>query len=128
MDYIIASGPVIIKNGEVLLIKDRKDPFYKFPGGTVKEGHGLKETCLRETKEEIGVKIKIIKPLETMLLWKKPHTGEKIPVVLVHWLAKIVPKQKVTKGKDILEVVWLNIKDINKYDVAPNVKYVLESL
>lgn len=125
MNYIIASGPVIIKNKKVLLIKDRKDNFYKFPGGRVEKGQGLEQTCLRETKEEIGVDIKIIKPLKTVLLWKKPGTGEEIPIILAHYSCKIKPKQKIMKGKEIREVTWINIKDLEKYNVAPNVRFLL---
>jgi len=32
---IVASGPVIIQNGKLLVNKDLKDDFYKIPGGTV---------------------------------------------------------------------------------------------
>lgn len=127
MNYIIASGPVIIKNKKVLLIKDKKDDFYKFPGGRVEKEKDLEETCLRETKEEIGVDIKIIKPLRTILLWKKPGTKENIPIILVHYLAKIKSNQKIKRGKDIQEAIWINIKDIKKFHVAPNVKKILLS-
>jgi len=37
MNSIIASGPAIIENGKLLVIKDSKDDFYKLPGGKVKE-------------------------------------------------------------------------------------------
>jgi len=38
MKYIIASGPVIIENGKLLVNKDDKDDFYKLPGGTIETG------------------------------------------------------------------------------------------
>ena len=33
MKTIVASGPVIIQNGKLLVNKDDKDEFYKLPGG-----------------------------------------------------------------------------------------------
>jgi len=43
---IIASGPVIIENGKLLVNKDNKDDFYKLPGGTVEEGiEEMEEAC-----------------------------------------------------------------------------------
>ena len=40
---IIASGPVIIENGKLLV---NKDNFYKLPGGTVEEGiEEMEEAC-----------------------------------------------------------------------------------
>jgi len=58
MKYIIASGPVIIENEKLLVIKDEKDDFYKLPGGTLENCEDLEEACRRETKEEITEKLK----------------------------------------------------------------------
>jgi ADP-ribose pyrophosphatase YjhB (NUDIX family) len=53
MKHIIASGPVIIGDGKLLVNKDNKDDFYKLPGGTVENGiEDLEQACHRETKEE----------------------------------------------------------------------------
>ena len=49
--FIVASGPVIIEQGSLLVSKDNKDDFYKFIGGTVKEGEDLEEACIRQAKE-----------------------------------------------------------------------------
>jgi len=66
MRYIIASGPVIIENGKLLVNKDNKDDFYKLPGGTIGEGvENLGEACYRETQEEINGNIEIIRPLKS---------------------------------------------------------------
>jgi len=35
--FIIASGPVIIEEGKLLVNKDGKDDFYKIPGGTIEK-------------------------------------------------------------------------------------------
>ncbi len=128
---IVASGPVIIKDNKVMLVVlDDKDPFLKFPGGKVFEGKTLKESCLIETKMEICCEIEIIRELEPMMLWKKPHTGEDIAVVLIHWLAKLKEGQIPKKGKHTKEILWI---DSNKetwkgYELGPNVKYFLEKL
>ena len=51
--FIIASGPVIIEKGKLLVNKDNKDDFYKLPGGTIETGiEDLEQACHRETKEE----------------------------------------------------------------------------
>jgi ADP-ribose pyrophosphatase YjhB (NUDIX family) len=127
VDSVIASGPVIIKNKKMLVVLDDKDPFLKFPGGSIFRNKTLKETCKIETKEEIRCSIEIIKELEPLMLWKKPHTGEKIPVVLIHWLAKIKGRQKLRKGKHTKEILWINSK-YKGYKLAPNVKYFLKKL
>lgn len=129
MKYIIASGPVIIENGKLLVNKDNKDDFYKLPGGTIEDGiEDLEEACHRETKEEINANIEIIKPLHPMILWKNPQTGDKMCILLIHYLAKLKNKETIKPIPPIQEVKWLPINEIKKgeYDVAPNIKFLIE--
>lgn len=129
MKYIIASGPVIIENGKLLVNKDNKDDFYKLPGGTIEtDDKNLEETCARETKEENNGLIKIIKPLHPMMLWKNPQTKEAMCILLVHYKAKLLNKKDIKPIPPIKEVKWLDIEDIKKkkYDVAPNIYFLIE--
>ena len=128
MKYIIASGPVIIEKGKLLVNKDDKDDFYKLPGGTIWEGvESLEEACHRETKEENNGLIKIIKPLSPMILWKNPQSGEKMCIVLIHYKAKLLNKKDIYPVPPIKEVKWLDISSIKKgkYYVAPNIHYLI---
>jgi len=129
MRYIIASGPVIVENGKLLVIKDNKDDFYKLPGGTIEEDiESLEDACHRETKEEINAEIEIIKPLSPMILWKNPQTGEKMCVLLIHYLAKLKNRKEIKPIYPIKEIKWLNIKDIknNKFSIAPNIRFLIQ--
>ena len=127
--YIIASGPVIIEKGKLLVNKDNKDDFYKLPGGTVEHGiENLEEACHRETKEENNGKIEIIKPLHPMILWKNPQTKNEMVIVLIHYLAKLKNSKDIKPIPPIQEVKWLNIEEIKKgkHNVAPNIKFLIE--
>ena len=127
--YIIASGPVIIEDGKLLVNKDNKDDFYKLPGGTVEQNaESLEEACHRETKEENNGLIEIIRPLHPMILWENPQTHEPMTIVLIHYLAKLKNKSKLRPNHPVMEVRWLDIDEIKKgkYDVAPNIKYLIE--
>jgi len=129
MKYIIASGPVIIKKGKLLVNKDDKDDFYKLPGGTIEEGiESLEEACHRETKEENNGLIKIIKPLSPMILWKNPQTGEEMVILLIHYRAKLLNKKDLKPIAPVREVLWLPISNIKKgkYFVAPNIIYLIK--
>lgn len=128
MKFIVASGPVIVENGKLLVNKDDKDDFYKLPGGTVESGDSLIDACHRETLEENGGLIKIMKPLNPMILWKNPQTNEGMCIVLIHYEAKLLNKSELKPIPPIKEVKWLDIEDIKdgKYNVAPNILYLIE--
>ena len=61
MNYIIASGPVIIEKNKVLLNQHGEDSFWKFIGGRIEdadfedETNSLEITCKRKVKEEMGI-------------------------------------------------------------------------
>lgn len=48
---------VIIKNGQLLLVKSEKYKYYKFPGGGIEEGETETEALIREIKEETGYSV-----------------------------------------------------------------------
>jgi len=127
--YIIASGPVIIEDGKLLVDKDDKDDFYKLPGGRVEEGDkSLEYTCIRETKEEINGDVQIIKKLSTMILTKNPQTGKSMKIELHHFLSKLGNINEIKPISPIKEVRWLDVDEIKqgKYNVAPNIKFLIE--
>ncbi len=129
MKHIIASGPVIIENGKLMVNKDNKDDFYKLPGGTIEENiENLEEACHREVKEENNAEVEIIKPLHPMILWKNPQSGEKMCIVLIHYLAKLKNKNELKPIYPIQEIQWLSIEEIKagKHNIAPNIKFLIE--
>jgi ADP-ribose pyrophosphatase YjhB (NUDIX family) len=129
MKYIIASGPVIVEKGKLLVTKDNKDDFYKLPGGTIEEGvEDLEEACHREAKEECNAEIEIIKSLSPMILWKNPQTEEKMCILLIHYFAKLKNKENIKPIAPIKEIKWLDVKEIKKgkYNVAPNIKFLID--
>jgi len=128
MKFIVASGPVIIENGKLLVNKDDKDDFYKIPGGTVEQGDGLEDACMREVKEEINANIKIIKPLNPMVIYRNPQTKEEMTIVLIHYLAELLNKEEIKLIEPIKEVKWLDIQEIKegKHFVAPNINFLIE--
>lgn len=120
---IIASGPVIIEDGKVLLNKEIKEsgitPWF-FPGGEVEDfDKSLVEACKREAKEEVGIDVEIIRPLDTLLHKKSDGSV----VILVHYLAKRIGEIK--KGDNIAEVAWHDINNLPE-DCANNVKEIIK--
>ena len=129
MKTIIASGPVIIEDGKLLVDKDDKDDFYKLPGGTIKENsETLEEACHRKVKEEINGEIEIIKPLHPKVLWENPQTKEKMTIILVSYQAKLLNKNKIKPIAPTQEIKWLDLKEIDKWknQVSPYTQFLIE--
>lgn len=132
---MVASGPVIVQRREgklkTLLVKHGDKPRnqlkWKFCGGKLLKGWSLEENAVREAKEEIGVKVKIVADLPVITLWQgKPEGGKEKPelIILIHYLATI--NQTPKPGKEILALQWFDINRLPK-DTAPNVRPVIQA-
>ena len=59
--HIVSAAAVVLNDqNEILLIRGPKRG-WEMPGGQVEEGESLKNAAIRETKEESGIDIEIIK-------------------------------------------------------------------
>ena len=117
---IIASGPVIVENGKVLLNKHGDDNFWKFCGGRVEDFESdLFENASREVKEEMEIGIKALNPTPFIMHVKK----EDKDIILVHFLAKRI--DEIKPGEDIREWDWFDINNLPN-DIGPNIRPVLE--
>jgi len=124
---IIASGPVIVLDNKLILDKHGKDTFWKFCGGRIESlnSETLVEVAIREAWEELGVKIRIIDERPFIMTFKKETAGQEADLILVHYLAELLPGEEIVPGSDIREVRWLNLADLGKEDLAPNIRPAL---
>ncbi|VDG96834.1 Putative 8-oxo-dGTP diphosphatase YtkD [Lysinibacillus sphaericus] len=59
--HIVSAATIVLNNkNELLLIKGPRRG-WEMPGGQVEEGESLKDAAIRETKEESGIDIEIVK-------------------------------------------------------------------
>ncbi|NCT55083.1 NUDIX hydrolase [Candidatus Falkowbacteria bacterium] len=122
---IIASGPVIVEDSKVLLNKHGDDNFWKFCGGRVEEDEiNLKEAARREVKEEMGLEVEILNNEPYFFYTEKEIEGKKVSVILAHFLAKRLGEP--IPGDDIREWRWVELGDLDKENLAPNIKPVLK--
>jgi len=125
--FIVASGPVIIEDGKVLLNRHGDDNLWKFPGGRVESADfdsgrdALEMACKRESKEEMGIDVEIIRPFKTLMV-PHPEKSDTI-IILVHYLAKRIGEIKA--GADIKEYDWFDLNNLPD-NCAPNIKTIVE--
>jgi 8-oxo-dGTP pyrophosphatase MutT (NUDIX family) len=117
---IIASGPVIVEGGKVLLNQHGDTEFWKFCGGRVEDLEtDLIENARREAKEEMGIDIEILVEKPFIAHTIKEIPGSKVDVILVHYLAARIGEIK--PGEDIREWKWIPLEELANKNLAPNI-------
>lgn len=53
--YRVAARAVIVKDGQLLLVKEKDDDYFSTPGGGVDYGETMQEALTRELQEETGL-------------------------------------------------------------------------
>lgn len=113
-DILVASGPVIIEDGKILLVRPQSAlrDFWVFPGGKVDlvSLEDPRAACIREAKEELGIDIEIVKPMRTLILPQVQHPDRL--AVLIHFLAR--RQGEPQKTEEILEWAWQDIQNLPK--------------
>ena len=106
---------ILNENNELLLMKRSKEcrnkaDFWSIPGWWAKMFETLKQTLIREVKEEIGVKIEIVKLLSvTDDLIKEEHQHWVAP----QFLCKIVDgKVRNMEPHKCEEIKWFNLNNL----------------
>jgi 8-oxo-dGTP pyrophosphatase MutT (NUDIX family) len=116
---IIASGPVIVENGKVLLDQHGDTDLWKFCGGRKKESNeSLIDIAKRRAKEELGIEIEILDKSPFVMYLEREIEGKLFDVVLVHYLAKRLGE--IVPGKEIVRWDWIDLKNLPK-NLGPNI-------
>ena len=119
----IASGPVIIEDGQVLLDKHGDNNFWKFPGGRLCDDNSPRDNARREAKEELGIAIELTSEPFVVVV-ERIETGVKNYVILIHYLAKRLTDQ-IIPGVDILQWAWHDVNNLPA-DCAENIRLAVE--
>ncbi|MBR2708729.1 MFS transporter [Candidatus Saccharibacteria bacterium] len=109
-------GCIILKDSKVLLICTRDDggkQYWSFPKGHQEKGETDIETALRETKEEVGLDVKILseKPLTT---WHLVHSGTVHKDILLFVAEPLNDEIKMQAG-EVEKTEWVEIDKVDGY-------------
>ncbi len=73
----LATDAVIVQDGDVLLLERDHPPFeghWVLPGGIVEQHETAREACVRETREEVGLDVRVV---EFVGLYDDPDRDER---------------------------------------------------
>ena len=54
---------MMIREGKILAMHDERSPYFYLPGGRVELGETAEDAVVREVREELGISVKISRPL-----------------------------------------------------------------
>ena len=109
-------GCIILRDNEVLLIGTRGDDgglFWSFPKGHQEYGETDIETALRETKEEVGLDVRIIdeEPFRTGHL---VHNGTAYKEIILFIAEPLNDEIKMQEG-EVEKAQWAKINEAGKF-------------
>ena len=108
---------LIYQEAKYLLIQEAKEEargLWNFPAGRPEIGETIEQTAIRETKEETGFDIELIKPIGERESTINPGTYRKL------FLGKIIGGELKSQTKDILDVRWFTKEEI--YEMKDHIR------
>ena len=104
---VVKAGCVVVSDKDkVLLVSNKEGKIWSFPKGHAEKEETLEQTAQRETEEETGYEVEIIKRLSD-LVYTSQQTNELIRVAM--FLAK--PIKKTDEEESNTQFAWFSVKE-----------------
>jgi 8-oxo-dGTP diphosphatase len=117
---ILARG-VCVKNGKVLVCRNRKHGNVYLPGGHVDWGEDSQHALAREWREELGVPCRVGRFLGVVEQIYTARSGPACEISLVFEIVcpLISARQNPRSAEDHLEFEWVPLKNLRKSGLLP---------
>lgn len=109
-------GCIIFNNDKVLIVKQTSG-FYGFPKGHIEIGETFEECAIRETREEVGLDVKVDSNYKFCISYL---VHDKVPKEVVYFISFVVGNDSIKIQEDeIAEAMWVScdkVSDILSFD------------
>ncbi len=126
---ICAVGVVVCKNDSVLLIQRRNPPRrgdWSLPGGGVELGETLRESALREVREECGIEVALGALIEVIDLIQRDEAGQLQYHYVVIDFAAAYTGGSLNAASDVLDARWVSAGALDAYDLPAKTRQVID--
>ncbi|HAO52081.1 TPA: non-canonical purine NTP pyrophosphatase, RdgB/HAM1 family [Candidatus Magasanikbacteria bacterium] len=114
--HIVVPLAIIIEKGKILMSK-RNDPHrlefhnkWEFPGGSMELGETFETNVTRETLEEVGYVVEVVRQLSKIYVEAQIDSVVKYQVYLVPMLCKVISNTNEISDAETLGVEWFDLE------------------
>jgi 8-oxo-dGTP pyrophosphatase MutT (NUDIX family) len=127
---IIVAGIVEYKR-KVLIIQRSADEdvfpnLWEIPSGKREQFEKSKDALVREVKEEVGLDIEIISPVD-VFEFKVEKENEIKDSTQISFLCKLVGKPEIKLSNEHQNFAWISENEIDNFEISDDTKRVLRS-
>jgi 8-oxo-dGTP pyrophosphatase MutT (NUDIX family) len=123
MNPVMKSGVILMRPGasepEILLVFRGKHDDWTFPKGHVEAGESPEEAAVRETKEETGLSVKLVRRLADQVYWNE---YEKDVVVAMFLAVRTDDTEKERLEYELDRLEWVPVSQVEERLTYPNLK------
>lgn len=128
---VVNSGIIIFNKNKILLVERKDKKHWELPGGKVKlldagktKKETLRNTAIREVKEEVNLKPKILDNYSPFYI--DFVTPDKVKRRSYNFIGLSTKEPKISEKHIFSNAKYIVVKDLEKYNLAPNVKTLRE--
>jgi A/G-specific adenine glycosylase len=125
LPHFDVTAAVIRKNGRLLIAQrplgGRLGGLWEFPGGKVEPGETLKQCLRREINEELGIRIKVGKPITSI-----DHAYTHFKITLHAFECELVSGKP--QALQVQDFKWVRMSELEKYAFAKTDLRIIEAL
>jgi len=123
---------IILKNGKVLLARQKGCANTFLPGGHIEFGETAETALHRELKEEAGIEGRCGKFISTIENFFTDAEGKKCHEIAVYYLYHPDNRngtEKISSLEEHLEFIWADIDELEHFNIKPGILFdVLQKL
>ncbi len=118
---------VVFKDGNILMVKEREDNAWALPGGWADIGYTPSEVAVKETKEEAGLDVKVIRLVAVIDKKCHDHPPQPYYIYKLFMLCEIVGGE-LNKGIETLDVDYFGREELPNLSLDRNIPAQVEMM